>query len=120
LWLLAISVSSLSATIVIMCDHFLKNDDLFANSLLTPCSGITTEMKLGWLLCFIVLFAAVASEEPFLSANGDDFIMFAPGTLYLNGKNVGEYLGKVDDLVALVATVMQENKDLKVGGDALT
>jgi hypothetical protein len=69
---------------------------------------------LAWMLCLAVLVTAVTSEEPSLSANGDDFIMIAPGTLYLNGKNVVEYLGKIDDLVSLVAIVMQENKEIKV------
>jgi hypothetical protein len=77
-------------------------------------------MKLAWILCFVALVTAVASEDPNLSANGDDFIMVAPGTLYLNGKSVGEYLGKVDALEGLVAMIMQENKDLKVCGIALT
>jgi hypothetical protein len=64
---------------------------------------------IAWVLCLAVLVAAVASEDPNLSANGDDFIMFAPGTLYLNGKNVGAYLEKIDELV-------QENKDLRACG----
>jgi hypothetical protein len=46
--------------------------------------------------------------------------MVAPGTLYLNGKSVGEYLNKVEALEGLITMLMQENKDLKVCGISLT
>jgi hypothetical protein len=59
---------------------------------------------------------AVASEEPNLSTNGDDFIIFAPGTVYVNGKDVVEYLGKVEDLATQFALLLQQIKDLKVDG----
>jgi hypothetical protein len=82
---------------------------------LSPTVHLKITMKLSWTLCLAALIASVVvSEDPNLSANGDDFIMVAPGSLFLNGKNVGEYLDKVDDLVAQVARVMLENKDLKV------
>jgi hypothetical protein len=38
----------------------------------------------------------------------------APGTVYVNGKDVIEYLGKIDDLVIQYPMLLQQIKDLKV------
>jgi hypothetical protein len=75
-----------------------------------------------WVLCLLVL-AAAAEENAKLGAtlsarDGNLYLQTTSefGSLFINGKNVVEYLGKVDDLVSLVAMVMQENKEIKVHG----
>jgi hypothetical protein len=76
-------------------------------------------MKAVWTLCLSVLAgAAMANIGATFSARDGDLHLQTPsesGSLFVNGKSIGEYLGKVDDLASLVATVMQENADLKVG-----
>jgi hypothetical protein len=75
-------------------------------------------MKLiAWILCLAALDTAVASDEATFSIQDGDVYLQTPsefGSFIVNGKNIGEYLGKVDDLVVQFATLKQENKDLQV------
>jgi hypothetical protein len=80
-------------------------------------------MKFAWMMSLLVLSGAVtASIGATFSARDGDLYLQTPsesGSLLVNGKNISEYLSRVDELVALVAMVMQDNKDLKVTLDAV-
>jgi hypothetical protein len=79
---------------------------------------------IAWALCLLVLAgAAVASDGATFSVQEGNLYLQTPselGSLFVNGKNIVEYLDKVDDLVTRFTMVSQENKDLKVYAVALT